>query len=91
MNYMVVIMHYKQVEGTCCEFECLQGVEVISIFNYGCYVIQPNCIIHVYKLTIRVFRITLDNGLSDKTEFALLFSLSTGLVVLLIILVLVTE
>ncbi|XP_028418488.1 integral membrane protein DGCR2/IDD-like [Dendronephthya gigantea] len=45
---------YKQVEGTCCEFECLQG-----------------------------------NGLSGKTEFAVLFSLSTGLVVLLIILFLV--
>ena len=39
-------------------------------------------------MTTQVFNI-LDNALSDKTEFALLFSLSTGLVVLLIILVLV--
>lgn len=45
---------YKPVQGTCCEFECLQ-----------------------------------DNGLSDKTELAVVFSLSAGLVLLLIILVLV--
>ena len=83
---------YKQVEGTCCDFECLEGKVYILVF---CCINRINVCFKQHRwqsLVLSNFKDNLyylDNGFSDKTELSVLLSLGTGLALLLIILILV--